>query len=123
MLAGALPTPSGFGTVASVPEPDAQQLLRSVIEALPEPVIVHCCAPKAPIGLLSGAGALALALDVAMIGTHTAALDTIGEIWDAGIPVLLGLVPSHRGGRARARPALTGPPRAGPAIRPGRVRP
>jgi methionine synthase II (cobalamin-independent) len=112
VLAGALPTPSGFGTVASVPEPDAQQLLRSVIEALPEPVIVHCCAPKAPIGLLSGAGALALALDVAMIGTHTAALDTVGEIWDAGIPVLLGLVPSRRGDgpepdlRSLARPAL-----------------
>jgi hypothetical protein len=75
-------------------------------------VIVHCCAPKAPIALLRGAGALALALDAAMIGTHTAALDTIGETWDAGIPVLLGLVPSRRGDgpepglRALARPAL-----------------
>jgi hypothetical protein len=96
VLAGALPTPSGFGTVASVPAPEAEQLLRSVIVALPKPVIVHCCAPKAPIRLLRGAGATALALDAGAIGTHTAVLDAIGETWDAGIPVLLGLVPSRR---------------------------
>lgn len=112
VLAGALPTPSGFGTVASVPGPDAEQLLRTVIEALPGPVIVHCCAPKAPIALLRRAGAGALALDAAMIGTHTAALDTIGETWDAGVPVLLGLVPGVQPDgpvpdlRALARPAL-----------------
>lgn len=96
VLAGALPTPSGFGTVAAVEESEAEQVLRGVIERLPEPVIVHCCAPKAPIALLRNAGARALALDMRMIGTHTAALDAIGETWDAGIPVLLGLVPSSR---------------------------
>ena len=97
VLAGALPTPSGFGTVAAVDESEVGQVLRAIIERLPEPVIVHCCAPKAPIRLLRDAGARALALDARMIGTHTAALDEIGETWDAGIPVLLGLVPSSRG--------------------------
>ncbi|WP_028924758.1 methionine synthase [Pseudonocardia acaciae] len=94
VLAGSLPTPSGFGTVAPVPDPDAESLLHAVIEPLPEPVIVHCCAPKAPIGLLRAAGAGALALDAALVGSHTAALDAIGEAWDAGVPLLLGLVPA-----------------------------
>jgi hypothetical protein len=106
VLAGSLPTASGFGTVGSVPQADVEHLLASVIERLPQPVIVHCCAPKAPIGLLRGAGARALALDAEMIGTHTAALDAIGEAWDAGVPLLLGLVPS-RGKESNAEPERT----------------
>jgi len=111
VLAGSLPTPSGFGTVAAVPEAEAQQVLRDLIDALPEPVIVHCCAPKAPIALLRGAGAGALAFDASLMGTHTAALDAIGEAWDEGIPLLLGLVPTTRPEPERtlrelARPAL-----------------
>lgn len=111
VLAGSLPTPSGFGTVAAVPEPDAELLLRGLIEALPVPVIVHCCAPKAPIALLRAAGARALALDAALIGSHTAALDAVGEAWDAGVTLLLGLVPALAPEpeptlRELARPAL-----------------
>jgi methionine synthase II (cobalamin-independent) len=112
VLAGSLPTPSGFGTVAAVPESEAQQVLREVIDALPEPVIVHCCAPKPPIALLRGAGAAALALDARLMGTHTAALDAVGEAWDAGLPLLLGLVPTLAPAgpeptlRELARPAL-----------------
>lgn len=94
VLAGSLPTPSGFGTVAAVAEPDAEQLLHTVIEPLPAPVIVHCCAPKAPITLLRAAGAGALALDATLVGSHTAMLDAVGEAWDAGVPLLLGLVPT-----------------------------
>jgi Cobalamin-independent synthase, Catalytic domain len=111
VLAGSLPTPSGFGTVAAVPESEAQQVLRDMIDALPEPVIVHCCAPKPPIALLRGAGAGALALDANLMGTHTAALDAVGEAWDEGVPLLLGLVPTVVTGpeptlRELARPAL-----------------
>jgi hypothetical protein len=117
VLAGALPTASGFGTVAAVPEPDAEQLLREVIEAVGVPVIVHCCAPRPPIGLLRAAGAAALAVDAALIGSDTGSLDALGESWDAGVPLLLGLVPTREPSgtgaaepgaqlRALARPAL-----------------
>jgi cobalamin-independent methionine synthase catalytic subunit len=111
VLAGSLPTPSGFGTVAAVPEPDAEQLLHAVIEPLPAPVIVHCCAPKAPITLLRAAGAGALALDAALVGSHTAMLDAVGEAWDAGVKLMLGLVPAlpptpRPALRELARPAL-----------------
>ncbi len=111
VLAGSLPTASGFGTVAAVPEPEVEQLLREVISALPEPVVVHCCARNAPIGLLRAAGAGALALDAGLLGSDSATLDAVGEAWDAGLPVLLGLVPVLRPEheptlRELARPAL-----------------
>jgi methionine synthase II (cobalamin-independent) len=96
VLAGSLSTPSGFGTVAPVPAAEVLELLREVIDALPAPVIVHCCAPKAPIALLRGAGAGAVALDATLVGSYPAALDAVGEAWDAGVPLLLGLVPSVR---------------------------
>lgn len=102
VLAGSLPTPSGFGTVAPVPAPEVEELLRGLIEALPEPVIVHCCAANPPIGLLRSAGAHALAVDATQIGGHTAALDAVGEAWDAGTPLLLGLVPAVSGQRRAA---------------------
>jgi methionine synthase II (cobalamin-independent) len=94
VLAGTLPTASGFGTVRAVDASEALQVLSAVIEALPAPVIVHCCAPDAPIPLLRAAGAAALALDARLIGTETATLDAIGATWDAGVPLLLGLVPA-----------------------------
>jgi hypothetical protein len=94
VLAGSLPTASGFGTVAAVDAPEAEQALRAVIEALPGPVVVHCCAPNAPIALLRAAGAGALALDAGLLGADTASLDAVGETWDAGVPLLLGLVPA-----------------------------
>lgn len=112
VLAGTLPTASGWGTVRSIDAPEAVQILRGVIEALPAPVIVHCCAANAPVGLLRAAGAGALALDARLIGGDTTTLDAIGETWDAGVPLLLGLVPALRPEgkeptlRAVARPAL-----------------
>lgn len=95
VLAGSLPTPSGYGTVPAVPEGDAVMLLRELLDALPRPAIVHCCAPKPPIGLLRRAGADAVAVDAALLtGAPRATVDELGEAWDAGAIVLLGLVPA-----------------------------
>ena len=111
VLAGSLPTASGFGTVEAVPAPEAEQQLREVIEALPAPVIVHCCAAGAPVALLRAAGAGALSLDARLIGADTASLDAVGAVWDVGVPLLLGLVPALRADREPTlrelvRPAL-----------------
>jgi hypothetical protein len=95
VLAGSVPTPSGYGTVAAVPESAAGELLRSVLEALPTPRIVHCCAPRPPLALLREAGADALAVDAALLaGAPRATIDALGEAWDSGVSVLLGLVPA-----------------------------
>lgn len=99
VLAGSLPTPSGYGTVAAVPSPDAAAVLRDLIASLGVPVVVHCCAATPPVSLLSGVGAAAVGVDatlsaVAGPAAPTALLDAIGELWDGGTPLLLGLVPA-----------------------------
>lgn len=99
VLAGALPTASGYGTVSAVPEPDARELLAAVIDpvsaATGMPVIVHCCDARPPVRLLHGAGAGGLALDATTLaGAPGVLLDELGEAWDAGVVLLLGLVPA-----------------------------
>ncbi len=99
VLAGTLPTASGWGNVRVVPAPDAQDLLRDLVAGLGAPVVVHCCAPNPPLRLLRGTGVAAIGIDATLPAFSgdtavPAALDALGEIWDAGTPLLLGLVPS-----------------------------
>ncbi|HEX6402899.1 MAG TPA: methionine synthase [Pseudonocardiaceae bacterium] len=95
VLAGGVPTPSGYGTVPAVPESDTVELLRGVLDALPVPRIVHCCAPRPPLALLRRAGADALAVDAELLaGAPRSTVDALGEAWDTGAMVLLGLVPA-----------------------------
>jgi methionine synthase II (cobalamin-independent) len=98
VLAGALPTPSGLGTVRAIAESEARDILGRVIEAARaatgQPVIVHCCANRPPVGLIRDAGADAIALDATLLDGAPAALaDEIGEAWDSGTVFLLGVVP------------------------------
>jgi methionine synthase II (cobalamin-independent) len=98
VLAGSLPTPSGLGRVAAVPEPDARAALGTVIDAARaatgRPVIVHCCANRPPVTLLHDAGADALALDATLLAAGPAELwDELGTVWDAGATLFLGLAP------------------------------
>ncbi len=116
VLAGALPTASGYGTVPAVAEPDARDVLAGVVKAVGEatnqPVIVHCCAPRPPVGLFRAAGADALAIDATLLEGIPASLsDQLGEAWDAGVTLLLGLVPGTTPSRPptlaqAAKPAL-----------------
>ncbi|MGQ0573146.1 MAG: methionine synthase [Pseudonocardia sp.] len=96
VLAGSLPTASGYGRVAAVPEPVAQDGLRALAEDLGVPVVVHCCAPRPPVRLLARAGLAGIGVDATALARtgDTALLDALGETWDAAIPLLLGLVPA-----------------------------
>jgi methionine synthase II (cobalamin-independent) len=110
VLAGRVPTASGFSRLSPVEAPTAEQSLRQVIEtacgaapaekeneteaAFP---VVHCCARDVPYGLLRGAGAKAISVDLASV-----VLDAVGETIDAGIGLWLGVVP----GTDTALPAL-----------------
>lgn len=99
VLAGRLPTPSGFGMVPAVGKHEAVELLSTVIEAAKAAsggeVVVHCCAPNPPIALLREAGADALSLDATLLANGSAGIfDALGEAWDGGTMLLLGLVPS-----------------------------
>ncbi|GHF81496.1 methionine synthase [Amycolatopsis bartoniae] len=104
VLAGTLSTPSGYGTVAAVGEPEARELLQHTIERAEKvtghPVVVHCCAPRPPFGLLRSAGAGALSFDATSLGGSPAKLlDELGEAWDSGVELFLGLVPALDPGR------------------------
>jgi hypothetical protein len=95
VLAGTLPTASGFGSVPPVDEADARQLLANLVGALDGyPVTAHCCHPAAPVRLLRDAGFCALGLDLIAVGTSAARLDPIGEAIEAGTVLLAGLVPT-----------------------------
>ncbi|MFB9907960.1 methionine synthase [Allokutzneria oryzae] len=116
VLAGSLPTPSGYGNVAKVHEPEAEALLRTVIttaaEASGQPVVVHCCADRPPVTVLRRAGAGAIAIDLAPLAGAPAALwDELGEAWQDGVPLWLGVVPGVDPGkpvtlREAAQPAF-----------------
>jgi hypothetical protein len=95
VLAGGVPTPSGYGSVPAVPDSDAAALLQAVLDALPVPRIVHCCAPRPPLALLNRAGADALAVDAELLaGAPRSTIDALGEAWEAGTTVMLGLAPA-----------------------------
>ena len=92
VLYGRVGTPSGWGTVRSIPPNVAEQTLGEVLSvASAGRRIVHCCAPEAPLALMRGAGADALAVDAALV--TAAELDVIGEAVEAGVAILYGVVP------------------------------
>lgn len=104
VVGGRVPTPSGYGTVRAVSENAARDVLRDLIGALGVPVALHCCAARPPVRLLANVGAAIVGVDatrreIAGGSAEPAALDEVGEVWDAGTPLLLGLVPALAPGR------------------------
>jgi methionine synthase II (cobalamin-independent) len=101
VLAGTLPTASGFGTIRAVPAAEAQDRLAAV---LGPPVaggrVVHCCADDVPTRLLRDAGADAISFDL----DRRADLDLLGEAVDAGTSLWIGAVPSTGVTRPRFQP-------------------
>jgi hypothetical protein len=100
VLAGRLPTASGYGTVRAVGRVEAQDALRDLVAGLGVPVVVHCCADRPPVRLLAGIGAAGVGIDATLPVFRgetalPAALDALGETWDAGTPLLLGIVPAR----------------------------
>ncbi len=112
VLAGRVPTASGFHRHRSVRPPEADEALGWVLAAAREAgatPVVRCADPQVPIALLTGAGTavadgvdgLALDLDV----LPAAAYDGVAALLEAGRPVHLGVVPA-----ALSTEALTAPP-------------
>jgi hypothetical protein len=92
VLAGRVPTPSGYGTVRAIEPVVVEDALRDVLSvAAAGARVVHSCAPDVPIALLRGAGADAIALDATLV--TKAQYDDLGEAVDAGVSLWLGLLP------------------------------
>lgn len=95
VLAAAIPTASGFGRHRAIHPPEASQALEWVLAAAAGAGAtpwVHCCAPDTPIGLLRGAGARGVMVDLGLLAAD--GHDAAGEALEAGDTIALGIVPT-----------------------------
>jgi methionine synthase II (cobalamin-independent) len=92
VLAGSVPTASGFGKHRSVRPPEASEALAWVFEAAGTEPWVHSCAGGTPWAMLRGAGARGLSGDLSLLGADD--LDVFAEALEAGERVALGVVPA-----------------------------
>ncbi len=98
VLAGTVPTESGWQTLRAVPEAVVRDSLRSLVDTVGVPVVVHSCAADVPVQLLREAGVHGVGLDLSLLTD----LDQLGEALDAGLGLLAGAAPGvpPPGGRA-----------------------
>ncbi|GAA3340002.1 methionine synthase [Amorphoplanes nipponensis] len=98
VLAGHIPTESGLSAYRAVDGADAATGLRTVVEAVEAPVVVHCCAPGLPLQVVRDARAAAVALDLSLIKD----LDPLGEALEAGLGLFAGAMPTQPPADGRA---------------------
>jgi len=94
VLAGDVPTVSGFGRLRVVDAAAAQTALAAVIDAAGVPVLVHCCALDVPVGLLRRAGAAGVAFDLSIFPRNDPQTAELAEAAEAGVVLVVGAVPS-----------------------------
>lgn len=98
VLQGTVPTASGFGTLRTVEESVARDLLRTVIEGVRDSggtdtsIIVHCCAPDVPFDSLRNAGVDGISFDLSLISERHD--EVLGGLIEDGLPLFAGVVPS-----------------------------
>ncbi|RKF27252.1 methionine synthase [Micromonospora globbae] len=98
VLAGRVPTESGLGTYPAAESGTVATLLRSLVEGVGVPTVVHCCAPDVPVQLIRSTGAVGVALDLSLVTD----LDPLGEVLDAGLGLLAGAAPTRPPSAGRA---------------------
>jgi len=90
VLAGAVPTASGWSKHRSVDGPGAVELLSLVTTAAP--AVIHCCAARPPIEVFTKAGATGVAVDVSLLTEP--GWEQIALAVEAGTTLYAGLVPT-----------------------------
>jgi methionine synthase II (cobalamin-independent) len=88
VVRGSVPTPSGLSRVRAVDEEILRARLHEVLAAANRYTIVHCCSQDYPFGLITGAGADALSLDISLLkhGDY----DELAAVAEAGAGLLAG---------------------------------
>jgi methionine synthase II (cobalamin-independent) len=94
VLAGSVPTASGFSRHRSVAAPEATETLRWVLDAVAADAapVVHCCADRVPLQVLTQAGARAVSVDMARMSRGE--YDEYAGLLDRGLGLWLGVVPA-----------------------------
>ncbi len=93
VLAGAIPTASGWGKHRPVDEPAAIELLAGVLEAAGgAATVLHCCSRQPPVALFRKAGADAISVDLSLVDHPT--WDDIATSVEGGATLYAGVVPT-----------------------------
>jgi methionine synthase II (cobalamin-independent) len=93
VIGGGIPTASGFGRHRTVHPPEADALLRRVVDAITAAgarPVVHSCAADVPLVLLADAGFTAVSFDLGLADPD----DSWPEAFEAGTDLWPGVVPS-----------------------------
>lgn len=92
VLAGRLPTVSGFGRLPSLDPQVAAAGLATVLQAHEGETILHCCAADPPVALLRAAGPGALSLDTTALRPRT--WEGVAVAVEDGMHLHAGAVPT-----------------------------
>lgn len=90
VLAGSVPTASGWRRFPAVEEDPAAAVLRTALDAVDGFSIVHCCAAGAPFRIISQAGARAIYADLDQL--QGGQEDLLAEAVEAGTGIFAGAV-------------------------------
>jgi hypothetical protein len=90
VIGGRVPTESGLSAYRAVDGPAAATALRTVVEAVGVPVVLHSCAADVPLQVARDARVAAVGLDLSLITE----LDPLGEAVEAGLGLFAGAAPA-----------------------------
>jgi len=94
VLAGRLPTASGFGRIRAVDPTIAAEGLHDVVAAAGDRyTVVHCCAPDVPLELLRNTGVSAVSLDTTLLGAK--GWESLAASVESGVDLWAGVVPTE----------------------------
>ncbi len=92
VLAGAVPTASGFSAHRAVEPAEAASAIGRVLDAADAAGVVHCCAADVPVDVLRRAGAAAISFDLARV--RAADVPAWASLVEAGVDLFVGAVPT-----------------------------
>jgi methionine synthase II (cobalamin-independent) len=102
VLAGRLPTASGFGRIRAIDPTRAAEGLRDVVAAAGDRhTVVHCCASDVPLVLLRDTGVSAVSVDIDLLSPT--GWESLAATVESGVDLWAGVVPTV-GSQARTDP-------------------
>jgi methionine synthase II (cobalamin-independent) len=94
VLAGRLPTASGFGRIRAIDPTTAAEGLRDVVAAAGDRhTVVHCCAPEVPFVLLRDTGVTAVSVDIAELTPNS--WESLAATIESGVDLWAGVIPTR----------------------------
>ena len=93
VLAGRLPTASGFGRIRAIDPTTAAEGLRDVVAAAGQRyTVVHCCAADVPLVLLRDTGLSAVSVDIAQLSPK--GWESAAATVESGVDLWAGVIPT-----------------------------